>query len=71
MSIDELRRLEQVDLIKLIDNGELIPIEHITPNNPLVVDAMSSSGYVIITKKLANQLMSASAELSKIKINVK
>ena len=71
MTIDELRRLEQVELIKLIDNGDLIPIEHITPNNPLVVDSMSSSGYVIITQKLANQLMSESAELAKIKINAK
>ena len=71
MTIDELRRLEQVELIKLIDNGDLIPIERITPNNPLVVDAMSSSGYVIITQKLANQLMSESAELAKIKINAK
>ena len=71
MSIDELRRLEQVELIKLIDNGDLIPIERITPNNPLVVDAMSSSGYVIITQKLANQLMSESADLAKIKINAK
>ena len=71
MNIDELRRLEQVDLIKLIDNGDLIPIEHITPNNPLVVDSMSSSGYVIITQKLANQLMSESADLAKIKINAK
>ena len=71
MNIDELRRLEQVKLIKLIDNGDLIPIEHITPNNPLVVDAMSSIGYVIITQKLANQLMSESAELDKIKINAK
>ena len=71
MSIDELRRLEQVELIKLIDNGDLIPIERITPNNPLVVDAMSSSGYVIITQKLANQLMNESAELAKIKINAK
>ena len=71
MTIDELRRLEQVELIKLIDNGDLIPIEHIIPNNPLVVDTMSSSGYVIITQKLANQLMSESAELAKIKINAK
>lgn len=71
MTIDELRRLEQVDLIKLIDNGGLIPIEHITPSNPLIVDAMSSSGYVIITQKLANQLMSESAELTKIKVNLK
>ena len=71
MSIDELRRLEQVELIKLIDNGELIPIEHITPTNPLVIDAMSSSGYVVITQKLANQLMSESAELVKIKVNLK
>lgn len=71
MNIDELRRLEQVELIKLIDNGELIPIEHITPTNPLVIDAMSSSGYVVITQKLANQLMSESAELAKLKINEK
>ena len=71
MNIDELRRLEQVELIKLIDNGDLIPIERITPNNPLVVDTMSSNGYVIITQKLANQLMNESAELAKIKINAK
>ena len=71
MTIDELRRLEQVELIKLIDNSGLIPIEHITPNNPLIVDTMSSSGYVIITQKLANQLMSESADLAKIKINAK
>ena len=71
MTIDELRRLEQVELIKLIDNGDLIPIEHITPNNPLIVDTMSSSGYVNITQKLANQLMSESADLAKIKINAK
>ena len=71
MTIDELRRLEQVELIKMIDNGSLIPIEHVTPTNPLVVDAMSSNGYVVITQKLANQLMSESSELAKLKINVK
>jgi len=71
MNIDELRRLEQVDLIKMIDNGELIPIEHVTPTNPLVVDAMSSNGYVVITQKLANQLMNESSELAKLKINEK
>lgn len=71
MSIDELRRLEQVDLIKMIDNGALIPLEHVTPTNPLVVDAMSSNGYVVITQKLANQLMNESAELAKLKINEK
>ena len=71
MNIDELRRLEQVDLIKMIDNGELLPLEHITPTNPLVVDAMSSNGYVVITQKLANQLTNESAELAKLKMSEK
>ena len=41
MKHEELKRLEQSELIKLIDTGQLIHIDDITQNNNVVINKLS------------------------------
>lgn len=63
----ELKRMGQVDLIKLIDTGRLIPIEDIRPDNSLIVDVMSQQGYCVVSSSYAQQCVKESEELAHIK----
>ena len=64
----ELKRMGQVDLIKLIDTGQLIPIEDIRPDNSLIVDMISQQGYCVVSNEYIQQCIKESEELSKLKI---
>ena len=64
----ELKRMGQVDLIKLIDTGRLIPIEDIRPDNSLIVDMISQQGYCVVSNEYIQQCIKESEELSKLKI---
>ena len=65
----ELKRMGQVDLIKLIDTGRLIPIEDIRPDNSLIVDMISQQGYCVVSNKYIKQCISETKELADIKAN--
>ena len=67
----ELKRMGQVDLIKLIDTGQLIPIENVRPDNSLIVDVMSQQGYCVVSNEYMQQCVRESAELAKIRANNK
>ena len=67
MTYIELKRMGQVDLIKLIDTGRLIPIEDIRPDNSLIVDMISQQGYCVVSNKYIKQCISESKELADIK----
>ena len=64
----ELKRMGQVDLIKLIDTGRLIPIEDIRPDNSLIVDMISQQGYCVVSNEYIQQCIKESEELAKLKI---
>ena len=63
----ELKRMGQVDLIKLIDTGRLIPIEDIRPDNSLIVDMISQQGYCVVSNEYIQQCIKESEELAKIR----
>ena len=71
MNINELKRMEQPDLIKLIDSGELIHIDSINQNNAVVINKLSDCGYCVLSNGTAQQFLNESCELSKLKIELK
>lgn len=71
MNINELKRMQQVELIKLIDSGELIHIDDITQNNNVVINKLSDCGCCVVSNEYARQCIKESAELASIKANNK
>lgn len=71
MDMNELKRMTQVELIKLIDTGQLIHIDDIKGNNPIVIDRLSNEGYCVLSNGTAQQFLNESCELSKLKIELK
>ena len=71
MNINELKRMEQPELIKLIDTGELIHIDNINGNNMAVIDRLSDCGYCAVSNEYMQQCVRESAELAKIRANNK
>lgn len=69
MNKNDLKRLEQPELIKLIGSGQLIPVEDIRPDNSVVVDAISQKGYCVVSNEYIQQCIKESEELAKIRIN--
>ena len=67
MNINELKRMEQPDLIKLIDSGQLIHIDNINGNNMAVIDRLSDCGYCVVSSSYAQQCVKESEELAHIK----
>ena len=71
MKHEELKRLEQSELIKLIDTGQLIHIDDITQNNNVVINKLSDCGCCVVSNEYARQCQKESAELARIKANDK
>lgn len=67
MKHEELKRLEQPDLIKLIDTGQLIHIDSINQNNAVVINKLSGCGYCVVSNEYMQQCVRESAELAKIR----
>lgn len=68
MNINELKRMTQVELIKLIDTGELIHIDSINQNNAVVINKLSDCGYCVVSNEYMQQCIRESAELAKLKV---
>ena len=71
MNMNELKRMEQVELIKLIDSGQLIHIDDITQNNNVVINKLSDCGCCVVSNEYARQCQKESAELARLKANNK
>ena len=71
MDMNELKRMTQVELIKLIDTGQLIHIDDITQNNNVVINKLSDCGCCVVSNEYARQCQLESAELARIKVNDK
>ena len=78
MNMNDLKRMEQPELIKLIDSGELIHIDSINQNNAVVINKLSdcgycvvSNGYCVVSNEYMQQCIRESAELAKIRANNK
>lgn len=71
MNINELKRMEQPELIKLIDTGQLIHIDSINQNNAVVINKLSDCGYCVVSNEYIQQCIRESAELAKIRANNK
>lgn len=71
MNINELKRMEQPELIKLIDTGQLIHIDSINQNNAVVINKLSDCGYCVVSNEHMQQCVRESAELARIKANNK
>lgn len=71
MDMNDLKRMEQPALIKLIDSGELIHIDDITQNNNVVINKLSDCGYCVVSNEYMQQCIRESAELAKIRANNK
>ncbi len=68
MNINELKRMTQVELIKLIDTGQLIHIDSINQNNAVVINKLSDCGYCVVSNEYMQQCIRESAELAKLKV---
>ena len=68
MNINELKRMTQVELIKLMDTGELIHIDSINQNNAVVINTLSDCGYCVVSNEYMQQCIRESAELAKLKV---
>lgn len=64
----ELKRMTQVELIKLIDSGQLIHIDAINQNNAVVINKLSDCGYCVVNNEYMQQCIRESAELAKLKV---
>lgn len=64
----ELKRMTQVELIKLIDSGQLIHIDAINQNNAVVINKLSDCGYCVVSNEYMQQCIRESAELAKLKV---
>lgn len=71
MDMNDLKRMEQPELIKLIDSGELIHIDDITQNNNVVINKLSDCGCCVVSNEYMQQCIRESAELAKIRANNK
>ena len=71
MDMNDLKRMEQPELIKLIDSGELIHIDSINQNNAVVINKLSDCGYCVVSNEYIQQCIKESEELAKIRINSK
>lgn len=71
MNINELKRTEQPELIKLIDSGQLIHIDSINQNNAVVINKLSDCGYCVVCNEYMQQCVRESAELAKIRAKEK
>ena len=71
MNINELKRMEQPELIKLIDTGQLIHIDSINQNNAVVINKLSDCGCWVVSNEYMQQCVRESAELAKIRANNK
>ena len=71
MNINELKRMEQPELIKLIDTGQLIHIDNINGNNMVVIDRLSNEGYCVVSNTYAKRSVCESANLAKAKVRLK
>ena len=69
--INELKRMEQPELIKLIDSGDLILTNEIKGNNQLVIDRLSDDGYCVVSNEYAKRCSCESANLAKAKVRLK
>lgn len=69
MNMNDLKRMEQPELIKLIDSGELIHIDSINQNNAVVINKLSDCGYCVVSNEYMQQCIKESEELAKIRIN--
>ena len=67
----ELKRMTQVELIKLIDTGQLIHIDNINGNNMVVIDRLSNEGYCVVSNTYAKRSVCESANLAKAKVRLK
>ena len=71
MNINELKRMEQPELIKLIDTGQLIHIDSINQNNAVVINKLSDCGYCVVSNTYAKRSVCESANLAKAKVRLK
>lgn len=71
MDMNELKRMTQVELITLIDTGQLIHIDDITQSNNVVINKLSDCGCCVVSNEYARQCIKESAELAWIKANNK
>lgn len=67
----ELKRMTQVELIKLIDSGQLIHIDKINQYNAVVINKLSDCGYCVVSNEYMQQCIRESAELAKIRVKEK
>lgn len=64
MTQEQLKRMEQRDLIKLIDSGQLI----LSDDMNAITDAAVRQGYAVVTQAYLEQCKEESEELVRLKI---